>query len=258
MFENEGNEIESTQSDVTPEASSEPQVESQTEPQAAAPVVKEPPFHEHPRWIERQNELNAERQARAQLEARVAEMQRQFQESQRPKNETPSLKDMSPKMRERLQGIDPEYASYMAAIEQEAMTAREELRQFREEQFVSRALSHLDGLNKSNNVTPEVAALYKAQIDQAYDQGKIRSLEDLEKVYKSVHEPISKLFEAREKAGIEKYTAEKKKTAAQPAAQPKGKAAAPGQGQKTFTNDQERRAAMIKEAVTQLRASKEV
>jgi hypothetical protein len=264
MFENEGTEIES-QSGVTPETSPESQTESQTETapsgqeaKSAAPAAKEPPFHEHPRWIERQNELNAERQARAELERRVAEMQRRFEESQKPKSTQPDFKEISAKMQERLKGIDPEYQQYMSLLEQQALAAREELAQFREEQFVNRAVSRFDELNKQNSVPKEAEALYKAQLDQAYSQGRIRNLQDLENVYKSIHEPFMKMLESREKAYLEKYTTAKKADATKPAAQPKGKAASPSQGPRTFANDQQRKAAIVADVVTELRASRDI
>jgi hypothetical protein len=257
MFENEGNEIEST-TDVTEETSSESQSDAQTAaPETAAPV-KEPPFHEHPRWIERQNELNNERQARAQLEQRVAEMQRQFTEAQKPKSTQPDFKEVSAKMQERLKGIDPEFQSYMGMLEQEARASREELKAFREEQFVNRAVGRFDELTKNDKVTPEVALLYRAQLDQAYREGKIRTVQDLESTYKSIHEPFNKMIEAREKAYLENYTKAKKADASKAAPQPKGRSASPTQGPQTFANDQQRKAAMVKDVVANLRASKDL
>lgn len=202
-------------------------------------------------------ERNAERQARAQLEQRLAEMQRQFQEAQKPKDSRPDFNEVRTKMGERLKTIDPEFHSYMSMLEEQAMSAKQELQAFREEQFVNRAVSRFDELTKTDKVPAELAAMYRAQLDIAYREGKIRSLEDLEKTYKQIHDPVSKLLESQRKAGVDQYTTEKKKTASQPAAQPKGKAATPGQGQKPMTS-QDRRQALIKEAVTQLRASKEV
>ena len=258
MFENEGTEIEST-SDVTPEASSEPQVESQPEPQTqeAAPQQKEVPFHEHPRWKEVMEERNAERQARTQLERQLADMQRQFQESQKPKSTQPDFKEVSSKMQERLKGIDPEFQGYMSVLEQQALSAKEELAAFREEQFVNRAVSKFDELTKKDGVPSEVAGLYRAQLDQAYREGKIRSLEDLEKAYQSIHEPFNKMLEAREKQALAKYTTEKKAAAAKPAAQPKGRATSTGTP-KTPTNPNDRRSSIIAETLAHLRASKDL
>jgi hypothetical protein len=182
-------------------------------------------------------------------------MQKQFQESQKPKSTQPDFKEVSTKMQERLKGIDPEFQSYMQLLEQQALSAKEELAAFREEQFVNRAVSKFDELTQKDNVPQEFVGLYRAQLDQAYREGKIRSLEDLETAYKSIHEPLNKLLETREKTALEKYTAEKKAAANKPAAQPKGRPAS-SQAPKTFANENERRAALIKDVTSELRASK--
>jgi hypothetical protein len=261
MFENEGTEIES-QTDVTPETPSEspesqPEQQEGQEVQAATPKQPEVPFHEHPRWKEVMEERNAERQARAQLEQQLQQMQKQILEAQKPKSTQPDFKEVSSKMLERLKGIDPEYAQYTEMLQQQALSAKEELQAFREEQFVNSAVSKVQELNSKNGVTQEVAALYEAQLDRAYREGKIRSLADLEKTYASIHEPFSKMLAEREKQALAKYTTEKKAAAAKPAAQPKGKAPAPGQPRGP-TNSQDRRSAMIAEALTQIRASKDL
>ncbi len=258
MFENEGTEIES-QTGVETEASPEPQVESQPEAQEAAPAQpKEVPFHEHPRWKEVMEERNAERQARAKLEAQLQQMQRQFQESQRPKETRPDFNEVRTKMAERLKGIDPEFQSYMSLLEEQALSSKQELARFREEQFVERAVSKFEELNKANNVPQELTPVIRAQLDQMYAQGKIRNLGDLEAAYKSVHEPLNKFLADREKQALAKYTTEKKAAASKPAAQPKGKApGTPGQS-RTPTNPQDRKASIVAEAMQHLRASKEL
>lgn len=263
MFENEGTEIEST-SDVSTETPSESQSDAQAgqgsgqETQNSAPKQEEEqriPYDRFQEMVAHKNEAIAKMQA---YEQRMAQMERQLQESSKPKENRPDFNEIRSKMSERFKGIDPETQAYFSALEEQAISAKQELAQFREEQFVNRAVSRFEELNKANGVPPELAGAYRAQLDEAYRKGKIRSLEDLETAYKSVHEPLNKYLQSREKASIEKYTTEKKKTAAQPATQPKGKAASPGQAPKSFANQQDRRQALIKEAVTQLRASKEV
>jgi hypothetical protein len=146
----------------------------------------------------------------------------------------------------------------MSLLEEQALSAKEELSKFREEQFVSRAMNRIEDMNKTNGVTPEVAALYEAQLDRAYREGKIRNMEDLEKVYKSVHEPFSKMLSERERSVIEKYTSAKKNDASKPASQPKGKA--PTQGSPDFSkmSQQEVRQHMVKTVTAQLRAGRDV
>lgn len=263
MFVTENEEIEN-QSGVENEVSQEPQIDSpqeqqagQESQQAATQQPKEVPFHEHPRWKEVMEERNAERQARTQLEKQLAEMQRQIQEASKPKSNQPDFNEVRTKMGERLKGIDPEFQAYMGMLEEQAMSAKQELQSFREEQFVERAVGRFDELTKKDNVPQEFVGLYRAQLDQAYREGKIRNLGDLENAYKSIHEPMNKLLEAREKSALEKYTAEKKAAATKPASQPKGKPANPS-SPKTFANEQEQKAALISRVANELRASRSV
>lgn len=259
MLENEGNEIENT-SGVDQEVSQEPQTESQPGTQEASPAQeqKEVPFHEHPRWKEVMAERDAERQARAQLQEQIAQMQRRLEEAARPKDNKPDFKEISSKMNERLKGIDPEFQSYMSMLEQQALSAKEELAAFREEQFVNRAVSRFDELTKADQVPTELTSLYRAQLDQAYREGKIRSLEDLEKTYKSIHEPLKAYLEKDRQAHLSKYAADKKSAATKPAPQSKGRAATPGETPTRFANDGQRRAAIVKDIVAQMQAGKDL
>lgn len=263
MFVTENEEVEN-QSGVDQEVSQEPQNDSQQEQsagqesqQAATQQPKEVPFHEHPRWKEVMEERNAERQARATLEKQIAEMQRQIQEASKPKSTQPDFNEVRTKMGERLKGIDPEFQQYMSLLEQQALSAKEELAAFREEQFVNRAVSKFEELTKKDAVPQELVPLYRAQLDQAYREGKIRSLEELEKTYTSIHEPLNKLLETREKSALEKYTAEKKTAATKPASQPKGKPANPA-SPKTYANEQEARQATVSRVVAELRAARQL
>lgn len=250
MFENEGNEIESTQSDVSQDSSSESQSDAQQVSQAAAP--KELPFHEHPRWKEVMEERNSER-ARAQaLEQRLADMDRRFQEQSKPKPQDP--------MYERLKGIDPEFADYMNGLKSraekaEALEAR--LEQFEQKQFTNAALSKFSELNKANSVSPELASLYEAALERQYQSGQIKTVADVEKAYQAIHSSTKKFLEAQERSVIEKYTASKKKDSSSPAGQPKGRA--PVQGQKVeFSKDPtEAKGQLIKHIAASLKSGRD-
>jgi hypothetical protein len=264
MLDNELEENEE-QSGVEQEVSQEPQVDSQeeseesqeTKPQASE-EEKPLPFNEHPRWKEMIEQRNAERQAREQLQAQIAEMQKKFEESLKPKDQRPDFNQIRTKMAERLKGIDPEFQAYMSALEEQALSAKEELQAFREEQFVNRAVSRFDELTKADSVPTELASLYRSQLDQQYREGKIRSMEDLEKAYKSIHEPMKQFLESQKKSHLDEYVKTKKTDAAKPAQQSKGKPALPSKGRKTFENDQQRRAALVSDIVTEMRASNDL
>jgi len=250
MFENEGNEIESTQSDVSQESSSDSQSDAQTTQQAAAP--KELPFHEHPRWKEVMEERNSER-ARAQaLEQRLADMDRRFQESSKPKPQDP--------MYERLKGIDPEFADYLNSLKSRAEKAEaleQRLETFERSQFTNSALNKFSELNKANSVSPELATLYQAALEQQYQNGNIKTVADVEKAYQAIHSSTKKFLEAQERSVIEKYTASKKKDASSPAGQPKGRS--PAQGQKVeFSKDpQEAKAQLIKNIAQAMKSGRD-
>jgi hypothetical protein len=255
MFENEGTEIESTQSDVTQDSSSESQVESQTASQESEPKAKEMPFHEHPRWKEVMEERNAERQRAQALEQRIAEMQRQFMESQKAKTVE------SDPMYDRLKGIDPEFADYLKDVRSQASLAKqlqEELNSMKQEQFVNSALGKFDELTKANNVSPELANLYKSNIDLMYREGKIKTLGDLEKAYTELHGNTSKFLQAQERSIIEKYTASKKQDAKAPAAQSKGRAPSQSKSVEFSKNPQEAKAQLVKHIANSLKAGRDI
>lgn len=256
MFENEGTEIESQSlSDVSQDSSSESQVDSQPVQQEAAPQQqKEVPFHEHPRWKEVMEERNAERQARQTLEQQIASMQRQLQESLKPKTE------VQDPMYERLKGIDPEFADYMKSLKDQASLTKqlqEELSGMRQEQFVSSAMAKFEDLNKANGVSPEIANLYFSKLDLGVRTGEIRDLKGLEQAYNALHTSTKKFMEAQERSIIEKYTASKKADASKPAGQAKAKA--PSQNAKVdFSKDPaEAKAQLIKHIASNLRAGRD-
>ena len=254
MFENEGTDIESTQSDVT-DSSSESQSDNQpVQQEAASQAQKEVPFHEHPRWKEVMEERNAERQRSQALERQLQEMQRQFQDLRKPEPQ-------QDKMYERLKGIDPEFADYLKEAREQAALAKQlqsELQSIRQEQFVNQAVGKFEELTKASQVSPELADLYKAQLDLAYREGKIKSVSDLERSYNEMHSRTQKFLQAQERAAIEKYTASMTKDAKAPAAQ--GKSKAPTQaGKIEFSkNPQEAKAQLIKHIAGSLRAGRDI
>lgn len=257
MFENEGTEIESTQSDVTQETSSESQPDAQPEQQAAAPQEKEVPFHEHPRWKEVMEERNAERQRAQALEARLAEMDRRYQELSKPRSDKPDFESVRTKMAERLKGIDPEFQSYMQLLEEQALNANKTVESIREERLVENLKSKFDELAAKSSLNPALKDLYFSKMDAEYRAGNLRSAEALEKAFKSIHEPYSKHQEELKRQAIEEYTKAKKADATKPTGQPKGKAPTPGKTDLSKMSPQEQRQFMNKQIVNQLRAGRE-
>ena len=258
MFENEGTEIESTQSDVVEESSSETPDSSQETQQVAAPQEqKEVPFHEHPRWKEVMEERNAERQRAQALEQRLADMDRRYQELSRPKSDKPDFKEISSKMQERLKSIDPEFQTYMQLLQEQAMSATEKLNAFEEKQLVSTLTSKFEDLAAKSSLSPALKDLYFSKMDSEYRAGRLNSPDALEKVFKAFHEPYAKQQEELKRAAIEEYTKAKKADATKPTGQPKGKAPAAGQVDFSKMTQQEAKQFLNKQIVTQLRAGRE-
>jgi len=257
MFENEGEEgiEQETQSDVEEGSPSESQNNANTPRHEAAANKEEEqriPYERFQEMVAHKNEAVAKQQA---LETRLAQMEKQFQESQKVAKPEPS-----DPMYDRLKGIDPEFADYLKEVRSQAGLAKElqdQLNGMKQEQFVNSALSKFDELTKANNVSPELANLYKASIDLQYREGKISNLSDLEKTYTDLHSKTSKFLQTQERSIIEKYTASKKSDARSPTGQPKGKA--PTQTGKTeFSSDPtERKAQMVKIVADSLRAGRD-
>jgi hypothetical protein len=250
MFENEGSEIEST-TDVDSGSSSGSQGDAQPSQQTGS-QQKDVPFHEHPRWKEVMEERNAERQRSQDLERRLADMDRRFQESSKQKPQDP--------MYERLKGIDPEFADYLNSLKSraekaEALEAR--LETFERSQFTNSAVNKFTELNKTNNVSPELAKLYEAALEQQYTNGQIKTVADVERAYNAIHASTKKFLEAQERSTIEKYTKTKQKDGSSPAGQPKGRS--PSQGPKVeFSKDpNEAKAQLIKHIAGQLKGSRD-
>lgn len=252
MFENEGNEIESTQSDVIEDSSSESQSDAQTAQASSPQQPKEVPFHEHPRWKEVMEERNAERQRSQALEQRLAEMDRRFQETSKPKPQDA--------MYERLKGIDPEFAEYIKEARDQAALAKQlqaELSSMKSESFTSSAVNKFEELNKANGVSPELAGLYKAALEQRYMNGQIKNVADVEKAYRDIHSSTKKFLDSQERAVIEKYTATKKKDSASPAGQPKGRPAVQGQKVEFSKDPHEAKSQLIQHIARSMKAGRD-
>lgn len=258
MFENENEGIEQeTQSDVTEESSSETQNDGQPEGQQAAPVAKEVPFHEHPRWKEVMEERNAERQRAQALEQRLQEMDRRLQESSKPKPSQPDFNEVRTKMAERLKGIDPDFQQYMSLLEQQALSAQEKLAQFEEKQLVSSLTAKFEDLASKSSLDATDKDLYFSKLDAAYRNGQIRSQADVEAVFKAIHEPQQKRLEALKRAAIEEYTKAKTKDASKPTGLAKGKAPSTAQKVDYSKDPAEARAQMIKRMASAMRGGGE-
>ncbi len=255
MFENEGTEIESTQSDVSSESSSETPDSSQATQQAAAPQEQNVPFHEHPRWKEVMADRDAATQRAQALEQRLSDMDRRYQELSRPRQEP--KKDA---LVDRLTGIDEDFGRRFGEIAKQAELAtqlQQQLNAFKEERVVESLKGKFEELASKSNLDPTDKELYFSKLDLAYRQGKLRSPTDVEAQFKAIHEPQAKRLEAYKRQAIEEYTKAKKADANKPTGQPKGNAPATGKVDFSKMTQQEAKQFLNKQIVTQLRAGRE-
>ena len=244
MEELEQSSVESTTSDVSSESSSEtpastaPQQE-QPQPDSSAANI---PFHQHPRWIERDNELKAERAARQQLEQRYAQIESKFAEMQKasagPDERTELLK--------RLEGIDPAFGKLIS----ELVTTPKELQElkawkqeYEAQQTRTQAVSTVNSLHEQNKVDGELKDIINETLVAMDAQGKIKGVEDLPRAYKEVHERFSRYIDSVKRGVTASYVAEKKTDGKVPTSQPKG-APVKSQGNKFQFNTRDREAGL--------------
>ena len=256
----ENEQIESTTSDVSPESSSETQETSTQEQQnagAQAPVQQDSsanlPFHQHPRWIERDNELKAERAARQQLEQSIADMQKRFTEMQK----APAGPDERTELLKRLEGIDPAFGKLIS----ELVTTPKELQElkawkqeYEAQQTRAQAVSTVSSLHEQNKVDGELKDLINEALVAMDAQGKIKNVQDIPRAYKEVHERLSKYVDSIKRGVTASYVSDKKTDGKVPTSQPKG-APVKSQGNKIQFNTRDREAG-LSQVVSQYLKSK--
>lgn len=262
MEELETNQVESDAIEPSSEAQDLPEKENISPDAAKAAGGEQPdqddqktPFHKHPRWIERDNELKAEREARQALEQRYSQLESQIKSLSEPK--APAAPDKRAAMIERLKGIDPEFAEFISELapREDVKQVQERYQQMEQQAFVQRAVGTIKELHTKNNVSPELQARYEKELDIAYRTGQIRNMDDVQKTYKAVHEDYSKMLESIKRAERESYVAAKKADTKLPSSQPKGKAA-PNAAKGEWSKDPaEARNQLISQVLKRARAS---
>ena len=206
------------------EGSSEPSSSQTTAETQSGQVEQEAkptettPFHEHPRFKELIEQKNQQAEQIKAYQQQMQELKAQFTAMQ-PKQKSPEEA-----LLERLKGIDPEFGGWAENIDQ----ARRELAEFKQwkeqlemEQGRQQVQSSLENLYKENKVSDNMKELYQSQIESiAYNNPNLKP-SDLPKVFKQVHENLSKWAESYERNIRSKYVTEVKKETA-PASQTGG------------------------------------
>lgn len=257
------------ESGVDTEASPEPE-KSEQEPAAAkqAGESKEEkseesdpdkqPFHKHPRWIERDNELKQERQARQSLEQQYREMQSKLDQLSAPKGP-----DKRAAMIEKLKGIDPDFADFVSGLA--PSKELEDLRRWKADSEAQnqrqQAYSQIDKLHDQYKVDAKMRDRYKRDIEFAVQANPNLQLSDLPQVYKKVHDEYTQWTDEIKRAERATYTAAKKESAKAPASQTsKGAPVKPGKSKDSeWTGNRDLdREHMIKKIVSQAKANQDI
>lgn len=247
MFDNE-NEVSqmdanaSEESSLPQESSNSEQLESANET-VESQKQPEVPFHEHPRFKELIEYKKQSEERLANYERQMQQVQSQYQEALKARE---PAKQKHPFL-ENIAKVDPAFGEYFESLESRAAKAEaleQRIQQFETKQFQERAVNTVNSLHEQNKVSPELRDFYNAQLIAAESQGRIRGIDDIQKVYREVHEGISKVLEARDRTTRASYVTDKSKDASNPTSQPKGKAPARNErGQ--FTGDREHDMALI-------------
>lgn len=230
----------SAEGSVTPESSSPVETQETATPEVEAPKTPEVPFHEHPRFkelVEQKNtfadQLKAATAAQQALQHELAQIRESQKQASAPKppNYDPLLKQ--------LEQVNPEFASLMKAQMEKAKSVEVlEQRLAQQEQFYQsyqqqQALSQFDKLCTDNNVNPLFKEAYG---DIVANIANVRGaqLSELPKIFKEVHDRLSKSLGEYERSVTAKYVTQKTGDT-KPVAKPGGAPATPGGKQAPMT-----------------------
>lgn len=242
MIENEGQELEN-ESDESEQASSEP---ASSEGQSQDPAVKaessdtqpdsddNKPFHQHPRWIERDNELKAEREARKTLEERYQKLEAQLNTLSKPAQE-----EKKDELIEDLKKIDPRLASRLEAYNKALPTIEGMQKQFQEyqqNQWRQQAIAQVNTLHESNKVSPELKGFINNELERLYTSGQLK---DVQTSYNAIYGQFKKFIDGIERSTKASYVTDKTKDAKIPTSQPKGKPVSQAPKKMEFSKDPE-------------------
>jgi hypothetical protein len=256
------------QIDVSSDSSSEIEQQTEQQPSDSAPAESAPeantapaktdeenvPFHLHPRFQEvifQKNQLAEQTKA---LQQQIQEMQKNFAKQAPQQTE-------EDKLIARLKGIDPEFGGRFAELD----AMREQMRQFKDwQEQVAREKTQLeinstkDKLYTEHNIPAERRSIYEAMIREQAIANPQLQISDLPKVFKSVHDNISKLFGQVERQVTKSYVESKTAAASKPSPQPKGQPVKQVNGTEYSKNPQEARAQLIKEIMREAREGKDI
>jgi hypothetical protein len=207
---NEQQPAESTQPEETQEAAPQQAKEDNT------------PFHMHPRFQEVISQKNQLAEQNKTFERQLQDLQRQLQALNKP--EAPKANPI----RERLTGIDKEFAEYVGSVEKipELEKQLQDFQEWRQQQAAQAnqqaAVSTKEKFYSENKVPAEHREIYDAQIVAIANSNPKLQVSDLPQVMKGIHEKMTKLFQSTQRDATKQLVDAKKVSAAKPSTQPKG------------------------------------
>lgn len=198
-----------------PESSPEAVVEQEVQPevveteqseQVEETVKEEPPFNEHPRWQEMQQELR-------ELRAKVNEPRPE------PKREEMTQDDLLEEMRQ----VNPTFAKRYEEVEAKAKQFdefRSEYKADKANELRSKIESKIETLHAQNKVPEFLKPAYRAELDrlgrEALQSGRTLDLKDLPDLYSKVHSSYDKQLAAYRKEISKDYIKAKRSDTSSP------------------------------------------
>jgi len=219
-------DLEQSVNDVSSESSPEPESPSLasgqegSQKQQSSPESKQDttPFHEHPRFKELVQQKNDFAKRVETYEKELSDLRSRF--DSKPKE---AVESAEAKLISRLKGIDPEFGTW-AEQQQKLQSELSELKQWKvqneQQTYLNSARSVAERLQSELKVDPELHNMYLQQIPMGTPVDKISQM------YKDINDKVSKLFEAKERAALSKYSDSKKVDAKVPVSA-KGRAVNP-------------------------------
>lgn len=275
-MDNLDNDIESTESDVLPSASSDAS-ESSSESSAPAPAqadataesqkVDSTPFHEHPRFKELVEQKNEALKNYQSMQDRFKSLEQQlssFKDSQpKPPSEFDTLiKD--------LKQVDPRLAAALEAnmkSSEQAKALQERLDNFEKQSHeqkaqsaLTNAVSKINSMHELNKLPDFAKSVINNQLDLAYRSQKLNpsDLKGIETAYNEALKGFKSFEETFKRSVTEGYVKDKAKDSSVPTSQPKGTPAkATQKAPPTFKDKDALRSAVVKSYLKDQAASRD-
>lgn len=252
-------EFEQSNSDASQEASSEPQsqaVEQEQASQEAKPNNEDNlPFHQHPRWIEREEQWKS--RFSQQEESYRAALSRLEALEKGSKNSA----EAEDALIARLKGIDPEFGQRiekMWSAQSRLEQLEQKIQSYEAKESRSQVMNTMSQLHSEYKVSKELQPWYQSRIQALATSDPSLGPQDLPRVYKQVHDELSKFLDTQKRADRESYVADKKKEASTPASTTKGKPAVPSNKKEIPADPEAARQQMIQEILKEARAGRNV